>query len=1296
MNALEGARRSPMMVPIDPVNAGQKNQGFNETGSRRVRNQSFLPKEETSHYKTTTTTTTTTPQPTSEDLNLKGRVSLSANSTESKMIGSSLFMEKINPEIIRINFPRTLLIYTDKKGRIPEYVPCAKKTGGCAVGTIYRKTVQSEEQALVQSEEKGSLWIGKIGQPGDALKDEKLTYRTRIKRETDIDAMREKIASDGYELIGNTAFHVPRTALSELMVVNDFMQNQIPFSMFDIINNPAFTTTLRIMSRFVDGYMNFQQAKTRDSDGKIISFVEFLQIKHRPPTHLVTPEGEEVPLFGVIEMIAAGRILGDTDVLGGRCDNGGFVWVKEEEKIVRAETFKIDPGCAFNFFHDEMDSDASSNWIINTHKQLGNGRMLKSLKDLQVAQNYYAVTVFWDELLPEQKEIFLSILSYAILYLEEEKNLEFLFLRDGKFALENRTEFPKEMAHKYIAKMKEWILFQQEIYRDELSIYHNDLATLPEKKCSDSLLSFDQCFLACQTGDLAQVQNLIELNRGDLKRTNEKGETLAFAAVLEGYLSILQLLCVQDSSLMTKVRNDGWTLLHLAADKEKTDIVNWLIQKEPSLAISKASGLNFIELAIFSERMPVVELFLDKIRSDINLIKQIARRSCTKVLTLLLDAGLPADTVVENDQTLLHLAAESGEVNNCELLLQRKASVDALDISKKTPLYLATTQGNIDVVKLLLRYNANPTIRGVEEDTLLHIAAFYCHAHLLKTFLNIPSMLALLHSRDVDGKEPIHKAVWGQESPDVVKVLLENGANPNAVNAWGYTPLHWAAKHGHPKSGQLLLDKGASVDMANVNHELPFDLPLRFDQKDFFHCFLNTQTKLTISALQETEQFLINRLIQAKRALLVEEQVFHLLKISNCFIEKENYLEAANLTNRALLLVEELKYPMYRSYLIARLEQIEIRLLKKLQIKPRINTLGRHRDQLAQIRMEQKKALEQGERVEKVLSSFSKEVRRIVQSLVEQTEALLGPSPVKWCCIGLGALGRREITPYSSIELAFLIEKESLEATAYFQMFQKILEQKFMNLGESSHCLPKEGSDHNLGLSLARVPLVGTHAQFALFQTAENEDILSAELFHTVCNVAGDKELGRKYLIVKVKTQQSYKSWSFTKNEEEVGIKVIKHYLSLFTPLSTRNFDLNKDFYHFFQGALNGLAIFFHLPGNNTFGWIDALKNKKIVTEEGAFQLKEALSLIYSLKAKMELFYKGHKEGVCCSVKKQNPLLFSLNEEEMQNVMEICKVVFPFHEALLQFCQKKDKKHLLVKFYNGGCSHQRNILNKLG
>ncbi|MDE0110724.1 MAG: ankyrin repeat domain-containing protein, partial [Albidovulum sp.] len=65
------------------------------------------------------------------------------------------------------------------------------------------------------------------------------------------------------------------------------------------------------------------------------------------------------------------------------------------------------------------------------------------------------------------------------------------------------------------------------------------------------------------------------------------------------------------------------------------------------------------------------------------------------------------------------------------------------------------------------------------------------------------------NARDIHGQTPLHLAAIESEDPVVVPLLLAMGADPNARNVYGVTPLHGAAGAEMSPAVQALLEAGA-------------------------------------------------------------------------------------------------------------------------------------------------------------------------------------------------------------------------------------------------------------------------------------------------------------------------------------------------------------------------------------------------------------------------------------------------------------------------------------------------------
>ena len=79
-----------------------------------------------------------------------------------------------------------------------------------------------------------------------------------------------------------------------------------------------------------------------------------------------------------------------------------------------------------------------------------------------------------------------------------------------------------------------------------------------------------------------------------------------------------------------------------------------------------------------------------------------------------------------------------------------------------------------------------------------------------------------VEAKDKWGSTPLHFAS-GNNHIEIAKLLLDRGADVKAKDNGGQTPLHFASWHNRIKIAKLLIEAGADVDATDDDGETPLD-----------------------------------------------------------------------------------------------------------------------------------------------------------------------------------------------------------------------------------------------------------------------------------------------------------------------------------------------------------------------------------------------------------------------------------------------------------------------------------------
>ena len=294
--------------------------------------------------------------------------------------------------------------------------------------------------------------------------------------------------------------------------------------------------------------------------------------------------------------------------------------------------------------------------------------------------------------------------------------------------------------------------------------------------------------------------------------------------VKEGNLK--ELLDIYNINNLDYNANSGeynWTVLHQAAEQDKQEIADYLIQHRAEVDTKNDNGLTPLHIAASYNSVEVAKLLLEH-RAEVN----------TK----------------DNDGlTPLYIAARDNRVEVAKLLLEHGAKVD----TKDTPLYWAARNNSVEVAKLLLDHGVEVNTKSSKGLTLfIHVAARYNSVEVVKLLLEHS---AEVNTKDNDGLTPLQVAAC-YNSVEVAKLLLEHGAKVNTEDNDGVTPLHVAARSYIVEVAKLLLAQGADISTTDKDNE------------SYLRCM---QKNWSSSDLQDTFRALPNGVEYSNPAVIVQD-----------------------------------------------------------------------------------------------------------------------------------------------------------------------------------------------------------------------------------------------------------------------------------------------------------------------------------------------------------------------------------------------------------------------------------------
>jgi len=370
------------------------------------------------------------------------------------------------------------------------------------------------------------------------------------------------------------------------------------------------------------------------------------------------------------------------------------------------------------------------------------------------------------------------------------------------------------------------------VKKQNISFKENDFDP-PVNNVSNKSMS-DNMIYAVKEGQTNTVKRLLEKGVNvDLK--DKDGDTLLISAIRRGHLDVAKVLIDSGADLEYHEKRNSWTPLIIAASWGYIDIVNKLIEHKADLNSQGQNGDTAMYVAC-ETKYDVIKLLLEN-GADPNISTKLGSTALMtaafynkpKTVKLLLDYGANPDSREYRGQTALMRATELyGNPDILRLLLEYGADPDIKDNEGKTALDYAKKNKKSGCVKLLQTYNGVEKTKSDLTGRLIKIVEsnpYDFDISKVSKQLNNPdakeitnikfkeltnsTLLHLLASRKIDSQKQ------RDEQLNLISYLLKLGADVNAKNGIGNTPLTIAAMRGDDILVSFLLKKGANPGIEN-------------------------------------------------------------------------------------------------------------------------------------------------------------------------------------------------------------------------------------------------------------------------------------------------------------------------------------------------------------------------------------------------------------------------------------------------------------------------------------------------
>lgn len=303
---------------------------------------------------------------------------------------------------------------------------------------------------------------------------------------------------------------------------------------------------------------------------------------------------------------------------------------------------------------------------------------------------------------------------------------------------------------------------------------------------------------AAEAGRLEVVKLLIERGANVNLRSRYRRTALMDAA-RKGHLNVASMLLERGADVNAKGLA-WWDVQEIIRARTRDEAKQLLADARDSTALIEAVASGHLEIArLLIESGAYVNAETESGETALTRAIWMSSTKDSDMVKLLLSKG--ADVRGNRRIPPLRVAVRKGREDLVTVLLDRGADPCNDEIS----LWLCVYGGEVDILRLLLDRGANANSKDENGRTLLMEAAARDH-QLKRWYHRLKDLLVRIVFLNPWG--PVYRS--GERDPQMVKLLLDKGADVNARDQEGWTALNRAQRRGSKEIVELLKAYGAN------------------------------------------------------------------------------------------------------------------------------------------------------------------------------------------------------------------------------------------------------------------------------------------------------------------------------------------------------------------------------------------------------------------------------------------------------------------------------------------------------